>query len=197
MSDEIEKLLTQLHALEERIEERIEEQQAALRYHLREGRIEFEREVAERHRQLRTGLVTYLRTSPLPTLLISPLIYGLIVPIGLLDLSVCLYQAVCFRVWGIRRVKRSDFIVLDRHHLSYLNAIEKLNCVYCSYANGVIAYVRAVAARTEQYWCPIRHALRVKGAHDRYRDFLAYGDAEGWHRKLEGLRHALVDRGPS
>ena len=30
-----------------------------------------------------------------------------------------------------RRVRRSRYFVIDRHHLAYLNGIEKLNCVYC------------------------------------------------------------------
>ena len=41
-------------------------------------------------------------------------------------------------------------MVIDRYALSYLNVIEKLNCVYCEYVNGLIAYVQEIAARTEQ-----------------------------------------------
>lgn len=29
------------------------------------------------------------------------------------------------------------YVVFDRRHLAYLNAIEKLNCAYCEYGNGV------------------------------------------------------------
>lgn len=191
MTDEIDKLVGQLHAIEERIERHIHEKQAELAYQVREGKIVFEREFANRQREIRTGAIKYLRESPLPTILVTPVIYGLVVPIGLLDLSVSLYQSICFRVWGIQRVRRKDYIVLDRHRLPYLNAIEKLNCVYCGYANGVIAYARAIAAKTEQYWCPIRHALRVKGSHDRHRDFLPYGDASAWQSRLQTLRDRL------
>jgi hypothetical protein len=77
------------------------------------------------------------------------------VPIALLDLCVMAYQAVCFRVWGVWRVKQSSYILIDRQGLAYLNAIEKLNCFYCGYANGVIAFAREVAGRTAQYWRPI------------------------------------------
>jgi len=41
---------------------------------------------------------------------------------------------------------------MDRHHLAYLNVIEKLNCEYCGYANGVFAYVREI-------WRPQRAVL--------------------------------------
>jgi hypothetical protein len=63
-----------------------------------------------------------------------------------------------------------------------LNALEKLNCVYCSYANGLIAYVREIAGRTEQYWCPIKHARRVIGAHPHYAQFQDYGDAAAFRK---------------
>jgi hypothetical protein len=88
-------------------------------------------------------------------------------------------------------VQRSSYIVIDRHHLGYLNAIEKANCMFCSYANGVFAYTREVAGRTEQYWCPIRHAQRVRGAHAHYAEFVPFGDAEGYRQRLPLLRAEL------
>jgi hypothetical protein len=83
-------------------------------------------------------------------------------------------------------------MVFDRAGLRYLNALEKLNCAYCSYVNGVIAYVREVGSRTEQYWCPIKHARRVLGAHPRYRDFEEYGQGEQYKEKLDTLRAKLA-----
>jgi hypothetical protein len=65
--------------------------------------------------------------------------------------------------------------------------------MYCGYANGVFAYVREVAARTEQYWCPIRHARRMQSPHPHYREFVDYGDAEGYRRRLIPLREELAD----
>src|SRR5258708_15800477 len=119
------------------------------------------------------------------------MVYSLVVPIALLDLWVSAYQRVCFPIYGIDRVKRSAYVVIDRHHLAYLNGIEKANCVFCGYANGVLAYVREVAARTEQYWCPIRHAKRVRAPHVLYRNFVDFGDAEGYRRRLPVLRADL------
>jgi hypothetical protein len=104
---------------------------------------------------------------------------------------VSLYQAVCFRAYGIPRVRRGDYIVFDRQHLAYLNAIEVLNCLFCGYANGLVAYVREVSSRTEQYWCPIKHALRISDPHRRYRQFVEYGDAEGYRERLAAFREAL------
>jgi hypothetical protein len=66
-----------------------------------------------------------------------------------------------------------------------------VNCTFCSYANGLIAYVREVAARTEQYWCPIRHARTMPVQHSRYHLFFDYGDAERYWRDLVPLRNQL------
>ena len=43
------------------------------------------------------------------------------------------------------------YLAFDRHRLTYLNFAEKLNCEYCAYANGILAYFTEIAARTEQY----------------------------------------------
>ena len=109
----------------------------------------------------------------------------------LLDLFLSLYQAACFPIYGIARISRGGYFLWDRGDLPYLNAVERLNCAYCSYANGVVAYGREIAARTEQYWCPIKHARRIVAAHDRYAGFLEYGDAESWAKGLERLRDEL------
>jgi hypothetical protein len=113
------------------------------------------------------------------------------VPIAIIDLSFSIYQTVCFPMYGITHVRRSVYIVIDRQHLAYLNAIEKFNCMYCGYANGVFAYVREIAGRTEQYWCPIRHATRVRAPHAHYHAFVDYGDAKGYRQRLPMLRDEL------
>jgi hypothetical protein len=126
-----------------------------------------------------------------------PLIYSALVPFAALDLWTTLYQWTCFPIFGIPRVRRRQYLVIDRQHLGYLNAIEKVHCMYCGYANGLIAYVREVAARTEQYWCPIKHGRPVISAHDRYELFAEYGDAEGYRRGLKGLRRSMTKEGVS
>ncbi|MDO9488833.1 MAG: hypothetical protein Q7J32_10705 [Sphingomonadaceae bacterium] len=123
--------------------------------------------------------------------LTAPLIYSLLVPIALLDLWVTLYQQICFRVYGVPRVRRADYLRLDRHRLPYLDAVGKLNCVYCGYANGVIAYAREVASRSEQYWCPIKHGDAPAGVHHRYAVFAEFGDGAGYDARAERLREAL------
>ena len=125
------------------------------------------------------------------TVVSAPVIYSLIIPMLLADGWVSAYQAICFRAYRIPRVRRSDYIVLDRRKLAYLNGIEALNCVYCGYVNGLIAYVREIGSRTEQYWCPIKHALHMTDPHLRYYEFLEYGDASGYRARLAEFRERL------
>jgi hypothetical protein len=196
MPSHLDDLLNGIASLERDVETELDRARRQWRYRVEAGRIRFEREVRLAHRRLKQSVLRFLRESSIPNLLTTPVIYGMIVPIVVLDLSFSVYQAICFRVYGIARVRRSDYVVMDRHHLAYLNVIEKLNCEYCGYANGVFAYVREIAARTEQYWCPIRHARRIPAPHTRYRSFVDYGDAQGYHRRLILLRRQLPrDRG--
>ena len=117
----------------------------------------------------------------------------------LLDLTVTLYQAFSFPIYRIAKVSRTDYIVLDRHQLGYLNFYERLHCEYCAYASGLLAYACEIVARTEQYFCPIKHARKVLGTHARYARFLGYGEAENYHGRLEQFREALAkdERGES
>ncbi len=188
MTNAIDDIVVRIRALEHELESEFARQRAGLRYGLERGRVLFEREVVRRHRELRTGLARYVLTARPLVALTAPIIYSLIVPFALADLMVSIFQAICFRVYGIPQVKRGRYMVFDRAGLAYLNALEKLNCAYCSYVNGVIAYVREVGARTEQYWCPIKHARRVFGAHPRYAAFEEYGDGARYHERLSTLR---------
>jgi hypothetical protein len=190
---DIDRITGEIRALEHQLEEAFAKRRAGLNYGLERGRVQFEAEVARRHRALKRSLALYLfRARPL-VVITAPLIYSLIIPFALADLWVSLFQALCFRVYGIPQVKRRRYFILDRAGLPYLNALEKLNRAYCSYVNGVIAYVREIGARTEQYWCPIKHAKRVLGAHPRYAAFEDYGDGARYQERLKHLRRALAD----
>jgi hypothetical protein len=162
-------------------------------YELREGKVWFSQEVKREHRKLKTSLYSYVVGSRMLAILTAPFIYGCIVPFVMLDLFVSAYQAVCFPVYGVPKARRRDYMAIDRSKLHYLNLLEGLNCMYCSYANGLLAYVVEVAARTEQHWCPIRHARRIQNAHDRYSHFLPYGDAAAYREQVEKVRCDFED----
>jgi hypothetical protein len=54
-----------------------------------------------------------------------------------------------------------------------------------------VAYATEVLARTEQYFCPIKHARKMIGTHARYKKFIEYGDASDYQIKLESFRKHL------
>ena len=186
-------VLDRIRDLEVELERDIAAAQEQWHYKVETGRVRFEQEVHRRHKQLKTSVRRYLQESYLPSILTAPVIYSVILPFLALDLWASLYQRICFPIYGIARVCRSDYIVFDRRKLAYLNGIEKANCDYCGYANGLLAYIREISARTEQYWCPIKHSRRIKGPHPHYRGFVDYGDAEGYKRELPVLRKVLND----
>ncbi|MDO9128186.1 MAG: hypothetical protein Q7U42_15080 [Parvibaculum sp.] len=190
MSEKADDLARRIQALQLELEAEVARQSAALRYGLEHGRAVFEEEILRRHRELQTRLSSYILHAKPLVVLTAPVIYSLIVPLVLLDICVSIYQAVCFPAYGIEKVKRSDYLIFDRGHLAYLNALEKLNCAYCSYANGLFAYVREIAGRTEAYWCPIKHAKKAIGAHEHYMGFAAFGDADAYRRKIAALDEA-------
>lgn len=195
MTSQLDTLMEKLRSVEAEIEVEMAKRREELRFRVENQRIIFEREVLEAQRAIKTRLSRYLLHAHPLSVLTAPVIYSMLVPIVVLDLSVQLYQAICFPVYGIPKVRRRDYLVFDRHHLAYLNAIEKLNCAYCSYANGMVAFVREVAARTEIYWCPIKHARRMLGPHPYYQGFADFGDAKGFRGKLEALKNGVKIEG--
>lgn len=198
MDDRVRALLAQITRLEDELRDALHEREQKMFFHLKGRRIEFESAVKVRHRQLRIGWLRWLVHSRPQNWLSAPFIYAVFVPFVLLDLFVSLYQAVCFPLYGIPKVRRADYFAYDRHKLGYLNWLEKLNCEYCAYGNGLLAYVTEITARTEQYWCPIKHARKVLGTHDRYRRFADFGDGEQYQRELKAQRLAFrrEARGP-
>jgi len=143
-------------------------------------RMFFDDATVEQHRAQRSPTIPYILNLPIGAHVSAPFVYGMVFPIAFLDICLFIYQAVCFGLWKVARVRRGDYVVIDRHHLAYLNGIEKLNCVYCGYANGIFAYAQEIAARTEQFWCPIKHASQIAQPHSHYADFTEFGDAEAW-----------------
>jgi hypothetical protein len=196
MDDRIRDLLRQIASLEDELRAALHARESRVLFTIRGKRVEFEREAHQMHRRLKRSFLRWLTTDRPQNLITGPIIYAMVVPLVLLDLCVTLYQASCFPIYGIAKVRRGDYIVFDRHHLGYLNVIERFHCEYCAYANGVIAYLSEIVARTEQYFCPIKHARKVLGSHSRYARFLEYGDPADYHARLEEFRAALAQPAP-
>lgn len=160
----------------EALEEEYSRRRARLGGRIERGRLVFDQEIRRRQRAARQRFGDYVASIRPLNVITAPVIYSVIVAFVVLDLWVTLYMWVCFPAYGIPRVRRRDYVVIDRHRLPYLNWVQKFNCLYCGYGNGVIAYAREVAGRTEAYWCPIKHSRRWEGGHDHYDGFMDYGD---------------------
>ena len=191
--NKLEQIVVNIRKLEQELFQELQKKQDEYFYIIKGKKIQFEEETRKYHKQLATRLRTYLATSSILSILTAPIIWSCLIPAVFLDLVVSFYHSVCFRLYGIPMVKRSDYIVIDRHGLQYLNPIEKLNCIYCGYFNGLIAYVQEIAARSEQYWCPIKHARKQAMIHGRYHKFIEYGDSQYYQKRFEELRKDFDD----
>ena len=191
MNEKIAELVLRIRKLEDEIETELRQRRAELHADFESRKVRFEHEILAQQRRFKAGLARYILGARPIVVLSAPIIYAVFLPLLLLDLCVGIYQWSCFPLYGIARVRRRDYLVFDRGHLAYLNGIEKLNCLYCSYGNGLAAYVREVVARTEQYWCPIKHARRILDAHPYYNRFADFGDAESYRSELEKLRREI------
>lgn len=192
MNPEIQSFLERIEQLEAAIEVEAKNRRQQWQADFEARKVSFEKEVLAQQKRFQQGLLGYVLTAELRHVLCVPLIYSVILPMLLMDGFVTLYQWVCFPLFRIPRVNRAEYFVFDRSHLAYLNWLEKLNCAYCSYCNGLIAYAREVVGLTEQYWCPIKHARRVMQAHPHYHGFADYGDAENYRAELARLRADLM-----
>lgn len=196
MKSKLDTLLEQMQVLEKEVWQELKRNEQEFFYEVRQGKVRFTAEARARHKKLVKRFTAYIRESRFWIIATAPVIWSCLIPILMVDVVMTIYQAICFPIYNIPRVKRADYIKLDRHRLAYLNWAEKINCEYCSYANGVLACATEIAARTEQYWCPIKHALRMKSMHNRYRFFFDYGDAEAYRQQIETLRRSFEDIEP-
>jgi hypothetical protein len=191
MNENISRILAQMAALENDLRSAVHEQESKMFFEIRGKRIEFESAVKAAHDKLKKNFFRWLVTNRPQNLITGPIIYSMLVPLLMLDFFVSFYQWSCFPIYGITKVRRADYIVFDRAQLGYLNFIEKFHCFYCEYGNGLMGYMREILARTEEYFCPIKHAHKILGTHARYNRFLDYGDAADYEARLEEFRVGL------
>jgi len=193
MNNRLDALLGQKRLLEKELILEAQKMENEFCYEIHDTKVHFTEAARIRHKQIRLSVHRYLLNSRFLVLLTAPVIWMCLLPIVLLDVIGSIYQTVCFPIYGIPKVHRREYLAFDRHHLNYLNFIEKLNCEYCAYGNGILAYFTEIAARTEQHWCPIKHAGCAKCAHSRYKEFVDFGDAEKYRQHVEEIRRSYQD----
>jgi hypothetical protein len=179
--------LERIVQLEKELEQEIKKKNREIVKNYQKHKIRFEESIRKQQEKYRVNLLKYVFNARLRSFILAPIIYFMVIPISIFDASIFIYQQITFRVLGIPIVERKEYFTIDRHHLGYLNLLEKFNCIYCGYGSGVTAYSKEIIARTEQYWCPIKHAARIKDPHTRYYNFFEYGDAEGYREDLASV----------
>lgn len=188
MSDKIREIVKDIEAMKLKLADEIAQQESNISYEIQDGYVKFEEEVLAKQKKNMKNLLPWLRGVPFLHFFTAPIIYGMVIPVIILDILLFIYQETVFRIFKFKFIKRSDYIRFDHHYLGYLNPIEKLNCLYCSYVNGLMLYASAIAGRTELYFCPIKHANKVAFEHIFYEKFFSYGDEKEYQKKLKELR---------
>jgi hypothetical protein len=193
MDEKLNVLLARIKELEHELLGAIRANEHEFGYEVCETKVRFKQAVAARHRKIAKKLVHYLQDAKIFRILTAPVIWFCILPMVFMHLVANACQFIGFPVYGIPKVRRKGYIVMDRGRLLYLNSVERINCVYFEYVNGLLAYVQEIAGRTEQYWCPIKHAVALRTRRNRYRHFLDYGDAEQFRDRIEQVRTDFDD----
>ncbi|NEW59736.1 hypothetical protein GSY74_00430, partial [Sulfurovum sp. bin170] len=158
----INKIIDEIKTLEDELVDEIKKREKEFFYKIENGKVQFEHHVIQEGKSKIISSIRYLSSFPVLAIFTIPFIWSMIVPIAIIDLLITIYQWVCFPIYKIPKIKRSDYVVIGRYRLFYLDKVEKINCWYCEYFNGVIAYVREISARTEQFWCPIKHSKALR-----------------------------------
>ena len=113
----------------------------------------------------------------LSSILSIPFIWGMLIFFIIFDIGLEIYHQIGFRIFQLPLIDRKKYIKIDRHKLTYLSFPDKLRCMYCGYANGVLAYAVKITGDTEEYWCAIKHEKDndfVEPSHQK--DFVEFGD---------------------
>lgn len=182
MNTRIDEIFDAIRILEESLIKEIELEEEKLSRELLIGQIAF-----------KETLLHYLARTPLLHYLTAPIIYAGIIPAFILEFFLFFYQMINFRVYKIAPVIRKEYFAYDRASLEFLNVIEKINCFYCSYFSGLLGYTMEIVGRTEQFWCPIRHARKLRVHHEHYYKFVPYGNGARYRDELPKLREDLME----
>ncbi len=186
MQQTIRDILKKIESLNQDLKIEYDKMSEKYGFSLEEKRVIFLEEMRKRNRNMKLPTWRFpISAMNVRQIIAIPFILSMIFPVVILDLCITIYHGIAFRLYGIPRVKRSEYIIFDRRFLDYLNMIQKVQCLYCSYVNGLFAYSVEIAGRTERYWCPLKAAHKPKFSHGWYQDFADYGNPEEWKEKYQ------------
>lgn len=182
MKNKIQSIINEIKQKKEELYKEYEKLKIKYWYIIKKRKIIFLKEFKEKNRLYKISLLESFLWTKIREFLSIPFIYAMIIPAVILDIFLFIYQQTALRLYKIPLVKRREYIIFERRHLDYLNLIQKINCLYCSYVNWLFSYAVEIAWRTEKYWCPIKYANRKKWWHDWEEYFADYWDPE-WFKK--------------
>ncbi len=191
--NKIDEITQKIKLLEDELIDEFKKKEEEFFYKIENEKVKFEENIINEGKSKIVSSIKYLSSFPVIVILTIPFIWAMMIPILLTDILVTIYQYICFPIYKIPKVKRKDYVIMDRYNLFYLDKVEKINCWYCEYFNGVISYVREIGARTEQFWCPIKHSRHLKEKHSRYDNFFDFGDYKKYRKELEKKRSNFDD----
>jgi hypothetical protein len=183
MQSKITELLKRFESLRNDLEKEYDRLTREYGYSIEKKKVIFLSEFSRKNKRFREGFFRMIFNAPIRHILSMPFIYMMLIPACILDIFLTVYQYSAFLLYRIPRVARSDYFIYERRFLDYLNWFEKLNCLYCSYVNGLFSYAVEIGARTERYWCPLKATHHPRAPHSWYQDFADYGNPEEWRTK--------------
>lgn len=194
MKSRINEILKEIEKKREELRAEYEKMMKKYDFSFERGKVIFTKKAREYQKKFKMPLGKYVIPKSYRHILSMPFIYGMFFPALALDLWLFIYQNTALRLYGIPLVNRHEYIQYDRKHLSYLNLIQKINCLYCSYMNGLFSYAVEIGGRTEKYWCPIKAARRKKWWHDWEEYFADYWDPEEFEKIFNSNKEFFKDK---
>lgn len=193
MKDTIRDILAKIESLNNDLREEYDHLSERYGFYFEKKKVVFLEQFRRKNKSKKLPSWKYIIPTNIRHFLSIPFIYGMIIPAIILDIALTIYQYTAFSLYHIPYVKRREFFIYERRFLDYLNLIQKMNCLYCSYMNWLFSYAVEIGARTERYWCPIKAAHKPKFSHGWYSEFADYGNPEEWAEKSNQEEKAFID----
>jgi len=188
MRNKINQLLQDIDRKKQELRQEYEKLKDKYGFKIEGRKIVWNKDKIKELRKYKKSILDSIFSATVREILSIPFIWVMLIPAIVLDIFLFMYQNTAIRLYKIPITKRSDYVVFDRKQLAYLNIIQKINCMYCSYFNWVMQYAVEVAWRTEKYWCPIKHARKKAWEHNWEKYFADYWDAEGFKQTFCNIK---------
>ena len=193
MKDTIRDILAKIESLNNDLREEYDRLAKEYGFYFEKKKVIFLEQFKNKNRAMKLPSWKYVIPTNIRHFLSIPFIYGMFIPACILDIWLTIYQYTAFTLYHIPYVKRRDYFIYERRFLDYLNWIQKINCLYCSYVNWLFAYAVEIWARTERYWCPLKAAHKPRFSHGWYKDFADYWSPDEWNAKFNHNSEVFKD----